>query len=500
MKKLYTLIMVSICFTSILSAQNWQLFPLNQKSYFQFEAGNEINIDAVFFDSLEIVGSEKTFYSRLKFNAQYASSCYDECQSSIYAYVGYQDFAFDTIREVNDTVFINDNLFNNTFYFLPHSQPGESWIINGYDSITITCISANVDTFLGITDSVKIFSLHEPSPVNDTIDNYVFRLSKAHGLIEFLPIVNFFYQNTSDPFTQYSLIGLEDSSGTAGFTLPVFHDYFPYAAGDVLLWNTHGSTSPPFPGWPYDEYDRDSIVAVYSFPDSISYICHNSHLDRFGVLTSSVDTVSYSRGSIGFFIESLPVSFTFNDGSFLLPGNPQYEIWESQILKVVPDTVTSTSQIERNYYWQGYSLDTINCIASGATDVYASVKINNHVGPIEFCNALMMSTICKCLTGARIGLLTYGDPILPTSIQANNFNRNNFKIYPNPATNFLSLQHDGAITSLKILNVQGQIVLEKNAEINLQQIDISTLAEGFYFLELSNNQSSITTKFFKLSN
>ncbi len=67
-------------------------------------------------------------------------------------------------------------------------------------------------------------------------------------------------------------------------------------------------------------------------------------------------------------------------------------------------------------------------------------------------------------------------------------------VFPNPAENVISINATAPITSLKIINMLGQIVLENNTVDNQQTIDISKLTKGIYFLQAiqdSNEQKTI---------
>jgi Secretion system C-terminal sorting domain len=66
-----------------------------------------------------------------------------------------------------------------------------------------------------------------------------------------------------------------------------------------------------------------------------------------------------------------------------------------------------------------------------------------------------------------------------------------FKIYPNPASNILNIDNQIAISSFKIFNTLGSLILEKNSFLE-KNINISNLNNGVYFIEvvdIDNNKS-----------
>lgn len=76
---------------------------------------------------------------------------------------------------------------------------------------------------------------------------------------------------------------------------------------------------------------------------------------------------------------------------------------------------------------------------------------------------------------------------------------NNIKIYPNPAVNTLTvnLNDDVANANIDIYNTAGQTVYTAAMQGNTQNIDITNLAPGMYYLSVSNDNSRGLQKFVK---
>ena len=69
---------------------------------------------------------------------------------------------------------------------------------------------------------------------------------------------------------------------------------------------------------------------------------------------------------------------------------------------------------------------------------------------------------------------------------------NQFQVYPNPATNSLSLSYNSPKEiSYSILNILGEIVMKENLLSSSKTIDISSLKEGVYFLQTMERGNSI---------
>lgn len=74
--------------------------------------------------------------------------------------------------------------------------------------------------------------------------------------------------------------------------------------------------------------------------------------------------------------------------------------------------------------------------------------------------------------------------------------KNNFLLYPNPATNLLNIKGDfDSNESITIYNMLGQTVLKKAVTSNEESVDVSTLANGIYNVYF--NTAKATYKFVK---
>ncbi|MCG8581238.1 MAG: T9SS type A sorting domain-containing protein, partial [Bacteroidales bacterium] len=70
-----------------------------------------------------------------------------------------------------------------------------------------------------------------------------------------------------------------------------------------------------------------------------------------------------------------------------------------------------------------------------------------------------------------------------------------FSVYPNPAKETLYIETVQHFDRLTIFNAKGQIVLKTNS--HQKSLDISNLAGGIYYMELTVNGQKMITKFIK---
>lgn len=105
--------------------------------------------------------------------------------------------------------------------------------------------------------------------------------------------------------------------------------------------------------------------------------------------------------------------------------------------------------------------------------------------------------IVKMLVDVNGRLKVSPDQTLPpATISGLNDNKNkvaDFKLYPNPANNFLMIEspEKGVIS---ILNISGKTIIKTNSSEGVTKLDVSSFANGFYLIKIDNNRISKTQK------
>jgi hypothetical protein len=73
----------------------------------------------------------------------------------------------------------------------------------------------------------------------------------------------------------------------------------------------------------------------------------------------------------------------------------------------------------------------------------------------------------------------------------------NLKIYPSPTSNYINIEGPNEVYSLQILNIQGQLFHELNNIDGHQNIDVSFLPSGIYFIKVNYNKVNQIIRFIK---
>jgi hypothetical protein len=98
------------------------------------------------------------------------------------------------------------------------------------------------------------------------------------------------------------------------------------------------------------------------------------------------------------------------------------------------------------------------------------------------------------------GSVSYIDMISnadPTATGIRKVNGEVFSIYPNPATEVITVQYRG-MTNITVSNMIGQKVSEKASDSNyIERLNVSDLKSGVYFVTLDTPEGKVTSRFIK---
>lgn len=114
-------------------------------------------------------------------------------------------------------------------------------------------------------------------------------------------------------------------------------------------------------------------------------------------------------------------------------------------------------------------------------------------------NNLPVYIAIRCQSSDRFGFAVDDFSVTGTVLATDNFITNNFKIYPNPATNVINVaaKNATAINSVQVTDVNGRVVMSKDVNASAYAIDSSGLTSGVYFVKVSSDLGSGITKIVK---
>jgi hypothetical protein len=148
------------------------------------------------------------------------------------------------------------------------------------------------------------------------------------------------------------------------------------------------------------------------------------------------------------------------------------------------------------------SVALVNGVLSSGTPnaTYQWVDCNNNNLPIA---GAISQAFTPAISGSYGVIVTLGNcsvtsaSVNVTTLATDRFDLDTFKFYPNPVNDNLHLSYSKELTSVKVINSQGQVlflksVLDKNAQINM-----SNLPAGIYFVEVKSLDTYKTIKVIK---
>src|SRR5690554_6411952 len=162
----------------------------------------------------------------------------------------------------------------------------------------------------------------------------------------------------------------------------------------------------------------------------------------------------------------------------------------------------------------GAFLSNSNGTRSGTTRIYENIlgswtkKVNDIKGKASY--ERIGYSVSLSADGGRVAIgapeLPVGFPPMPignglarvydlTTSSTNHFIKNNFNVYPNPATDILNigLENNLVLEKVTIYNNLGQVVkISKDAVVNVEN-----MVSGVYFVEVITNQGKATKKVIK---
>jgi Secretion system C-terminal sorting domain/Domain of unknown function (DUF4397) len=102
--------------------------------------------------------------------------------------------------------------------------------------------------------------------------------------------------------------------------------------------------------------------------------------------------------------------------------------------------------------------------------------------------------------GLWVALPSGGDLVeLPgANLGVNDFNAAQFALYPNPSSDLLNLRGvDGGVYNMAVIDMQGRVIMTQENINTETSIDVSTLANGIYNVQISEGQQTVTKRFIK---
>lgn len=188
--------------------------------------------------------------------------------------------------------------------------------------------------------------------------------------------------------------------------------------------------------------------------------------------------------------------FSFGDAYF-----DQFNVLESVNFKDCSSLKNLTL-----YHTQITTLDLSDChnletLRFGYNEKLSELNIKN--GAAENVSLASTTTATICADQFQVNELRgmYPDAIVnsncDSTLATQNSDKNSVSVYPNPARDIVSVKSANTIKNIIIYDVQGKLILNKNASEKDLSIDVSKYLPGVYYLRIKTNMSDDIRKIIK---
>ena len=448
-------------------AQSWQLYPLNQTSYYLGHVDSGRGLVHVFrMDSARSYGDTIVHYNMWNEPVFGDVACLDYHDLWMNNWSGgVPERRIDSITYYDGWVRYDRAWVQNPMLIKLSSIIGE---ITEYktitDSVRILCSDVSQLYVFGVIDSIKVFELFEYQAGILSANPYTsFTVSKTFGVLDH---INLFHLsiNTSSNEDSLKLISANNLQGEFGYKLPHFLDYFDdISAGDLRFWKYEQSDQ----WFSYSYYSRDSITNVMLTNDSVSFI-----YDKIGGPNEGLDKKeTYYRDQFGNALESGPDRYWFDDSADKLQKNELY-------LKIDnSDTIS--------YKWfSGYTdVDSLDCSLQYNYAFNDSKYYSSSMGFFKLSGGLDWEQHSERIVGWISGTDTIGEVDFNLSIEDNEPSKK-LKIFPNPTLSVFHITGVSNGSKYEIYDIQGRIVLKGTLEA--YKIGLERLRPNIYFLRIED--------------
>ncbi|MCK9301751.1 MAG: Omp28-related outer membrane protein [Bacteroidales bacterium] len=251
-------------------------------------------------------------------------------------------------------------------------------------------------------------------------------------------------------------------------TLMLWHDKY----GNQVTWQiVNYDNSVIANGGPYTQLATDGTRLIMLDIDIEAEDCY-----KFEIFDSEGDGINNGHGDGHYILKG-------GNGQIIHSSDGTYEDYE-----YVPFSVffSSPAEVSVNIEGQGYALGSGN-YSVGSTATLTAYPINDYTFGGWIING---ETVC---TDAEYSFTVEADITVKAVFNSPvgiNEQVSSIKIYPNPASNAVTIYNTVNLKSVLIYNTTGQLVIESG---NSSTINISSLSKGLYFMIINDN-NNITEK------
>lgn len=480
-----TLLLPVLLFTVTLSAQDWK--PINHTEKYNYRYANNtfatLWVDSVRIDNTDSILILNTILGKLNVQPPiswiFGSYLMDQPQFFLSRMI---------YRNNGDIIMEGDN--GRKYLLRTKGNLYDSWVFDSVYQDTATITQQYTTALFGNTDSIKVISLSN----NDSIV-----LSKNFGILTF-PLFDSVNQ-------QVELAGIEGRN--AGLQIPKFFEFFDINIGDIFYYkyyyNDRWVSTTTYKKFVINNIEEGGLTVSHhadyksrrishsnynlypddttlrSNPDSVLIYTNNANhfLNKYAyqVLNNGVQGEMFKPVIIG-------TNSTFNTITKSYPYYNYCHYWDSDtIIETSYPLICSNFNYKQEIYGRNVGFIHSSWCHNNGTP-YPETESEDLVGCI--------------INGVTSGTLLNDSIFMSTSVIEIPL-PTQFNLFPNPAFTLINIEiPQGSKCNTLIISVfNGNEVLIQELLKEKNQLDISLLAPGLYFVKLVNDNSVQVKKIVK---
>lgn len=479
MKLKFTSLLLFIC--SFLFSQNYQLISSKGYKLFQIQSEAGFVVKALRVDSVVLNGLDSIFY----FNHELERV--EDTYSAVYA--NGNSFLGKCITIKNDGF---NNLVNqkkDTLKFKTNATLGETWVFyQRNDSVLKAKVSAiDQENFLGVSDSVKTFSLKlEVNGLvqNSLFDTLNFKISKKYGVLSIINL-NYFHE---PPASEYHYIyGYNDPNSIVQVNYLKKHELIGQSNPKIGTQNLTKKDLHNFnvgDEFHYKGSYNFGLECLCTYTTNSKYIYRI--LDKYNVSDTIVYKVEFTSHDEGHYKDSIWNKFNidtmydkiYSDSQFdELPFIPYFDTM-SNLLHINKMSSLSEKEVRCLGYRPelDYYREPIGNVIKVCEAYHPKIYNPNPTGYVFFpdygSTALVYSKSGEEEWGTPLRLIESSNEILTEEI---------LSVYPNPSNSVFnfSFKNEGNY-EISIFALNGAHIFNSNCHESKLLVDLSSFSKGIY--------------------
>ncbi|MFK7950633.1 MAG: T9SS type A sorting domain-containing protein [Saprospiraceae bacterium] len=491
----FFLLLLSFLISVPVFSQNYRTVLTDSEVYYDFQSvyAWDETYRMIKPDSITVVSNDTIVHHQFNFQFRQEATYDSIIQNYNYCYISADTgfLGYKTILQADgmDIYFNNndDSIFINTTANLNDTWAFYTYNNGNYFEAKVT--EHKTETFLGLTDSVKVITIQAMDILGNSIfgnnENVELTISKNYGIIKGFSLFEFpFYTNIQN-FDNYfsgsiNIEGIQHLGvGVNDFTAADVYDFDNGDEFHRVRFSYYNSSGQP-------TYLIDQIYTKM-FINSKSYSINNDTV--FYDIT--LHKVSYNSG------ETFLDTIYWGDTTIFYDISPNHFLNTKTLNYSTEDTTLVVLNLANFFPFYRNKLAKIISSRSGINEIngcpiltspglgYGTNLFYKGLGSEWYYNDFLYSA-SKELVYYKKGNIQNGIPInFDNIVSTKSIKENNFplKVFPNPTNNLLNFQFTEPInnTEIRIYSSIGQLILNQNVTDTNIQFNVSDWTKGVYF-------------------